>query len=109
MSVEDVPEIKASEFRTPAPADRDPFWTQGERRLLMAILEHALMDLRHPETRKEVEDWVFDPDATETDPFTLPWICLWLDSCPESFRKQAQRVLNGERIVGHNLTSFGKK
>ena len=54
-----------------------------ERRLLLAILERALLDLVGNDEREslESEDWLFSDMAPSHpyEPFSFPWICEQLD------------------------------
>ena len=60
-----------------------------ERRLLMAILERALLDYVGNDSREveEAEEWIFvdrvEPDAA---PFSFPWLCSELDLDTDSIR-----------------------
>ena len=54
-----------------------------ERRLLLAVLERAILDFVGND-RKEVEaaeEWLFDEDVPQRpfEHFSLPWICQELD------------------------------
>lgn len=55
-----------------------------ERRLLLAILERAILDYvgNDPEEVQASESWLFCKDSSISDQFTFPWICLYLDLDP---------------------------
>lgn len=53
-----------------------------ERRLLLAILERAILDYVGNDQREvdEAEQWLFgDLDAPKNDQFSFPWVCEQLD------------------------------
>jgi hypothetical protein len=52
-----------------------------ERRLLLAILERALLDYvgNDAEQVQAATEWLFSVESTVNDDFTFPWICQQLD------------------------------
>ena len=52
-----------------------------ERRLLLAVLERAILDYVGNNTQDvaAAEAWLFDAGATHMDHWTFPWICQQLD------------------------------
>ena len=55
-----------------------------ERRLLLAILERAILDFVGNDKVEVIaaESWIFDTEATIADRFSFPWICHELDLEP---------------------------
>ena len=53
-----------------------------ERRLLLAILERAILDFvgNEPREVEQAEEWLFgDLDQESNDRFSFPWVCEQLD------------------------------
>ncbi len=52
-----------------------------ERRLLLAILERAILDFVGNDLQEvhSAEAWLFDEEASISDRFSFPWICHELD------------------------------
>lgn len=57
-----------------------------ERRLLLAILERAILDYVGNDQKEvdEAEAWIFDSDTINPrkDNFSFDWVCEELDLCP---------------------------
>ena len=66
-----------------------------ERRLLMAILERALLDYVGNESREvqEAEEWIFS-DAVDftSKPFSFPWLCSELDLDTDDIREKIREM-----------------
>ena len=90
-----------------------------ERRLLLAILERAILDFVGNEPREVAgsSDWIFgdnsdDDDADNDEQFSFNWVCLQLDldagHIAEQIRQMPKR--GSHRIAPWYLTkSYGEK
>lgn len=73
-----------------------------ERRLLLAILERAILDFvgNDPVETAEAEDWIFGEleEGLSMEPFTFGWICQFLDleavEIAKTIRKMPRRGTN---------------
>lgn len=75
-----------------------PCWIQGEKKLLIGLLERAVFDCRGGSTISETDtlqarEWLFDEEATTDDEWTFPWVCLYLDIDADSFREKIKRFV----------------
>lgn len=71
------------------------FTGSPERRLILAVLERAMLDLAG-NNRKEVEEaeaWIFDaPLETPYPEFSFPWVCEQLDLDQETISEQIKAM-----------------
>lgn len=70
-----------------------PMFIQGERALLVAILERTFFDLYAERERGEAVKWLSDKSATEHDLFTFPWICTQLDFDLVKWQQKANKII----------------
>ena len=65
-----------------------------ERRLLMAILERAILDFVGNNEREilEAEEWLFDTDASPDCSFSFEWLCQQLDLDSSSIAQQVRAM-----------------
>lgn len=79
--------------------DSIPRWIHGERRLLCELLSQGVRELNYGDAnvRMEAEEWLLDPDATQEDAFSLPWICMHLDLDLEDVRRRVRGLRRGVR------------
>lgn len=74
------------------PLDENPPWIQGERRLLVEVLERAWQDLMYTDKAiaQAAAEYLLDEEATTKDLFSLPWICMYLDIDLEDVRRRVR-------------------
>jgi hypothetical protein len=73
-----------------------------ERRLLMAILERAILDFVGNNEREvqEAEDWLFDNQSSTNYTFSFEWLCEQLDLDSGSIAQQIKDMpKRGDRRV----------
>ena len=85
-----------------------------ERRLLLAILERAILDFVGNDAR-EVEgsaEWLFGDDSGNDDEFSFNWVCLQLDLDTAQIAEQIRRMpkRGSHRIAPWYITkNYGEK
>ena len=75
--------------------DRPNMTGTPERRLLLAILERALLDYVGNDEREydEATEWIFSAEPVESpSDFSFPWICSQLDLDLESVRNKIRQM-----------------
>ena len=87
MSRHNVPDL-TDFYDTIAPVDAQP-----EKRLLVAMVQRALMDYLHPKTTQRLHNdasaWIFN---ISTEPYSLLWICGYLSDDPRWLLQRIQFV-----------------
>lgn len=75
----------------------------GERALLLAMLERAIVDAAKPikgvarETRREALQWVkYSHPSDINTPFTYLWVCSHLEICPHKLREYALECIKNQ-------------
>jgi hypothetical protein len=66
-----------------------------ERRLLLAILERAILDYvgNNPREVQEAEEWLFEPDPYGSrSQFSFSWLCEQIDLDPEKVTKRVKAM-----------------
>lgn len=84
------------------------FTGSPERRLLLAILERAILDFVGNDTR-EIQgssDWMFSDDSDDDGEFSFGWVCRQLDLDPDSIAEhiRAMPKRGSHRIAPWYLT-----
>ena len=70
------------------------FTGSPERRLLLAILERAILDFVGNDSR-EIQgssDWLFGDDSEDDGEFSFGWVCRQLDLDPESIAEHIRMM-----------------
>lgn len=68
----------------------------GERRLLVAMLQQALTDLGSTNKREASLGWITDLHSTVRDKWSFVWIVEQLDLDIEEVNKYVKRIINGQ-------------
>jgi hypothetical protein len=65
-----------------------------ERRLLMGIIERAILDYvgNEPKEKLQATEWIFNDEDDENDEFTFAWVCSQLDLPTDKIRSSIAKM-----------------
>ena len=85
--------------------DPPNFTGSPERRLILAVLERAILDYvgNESEEVQQAKNWLFGEDALDTNPFSFGWVCQQLDLDPI---RVTRKIKNMPRRGGHRVAPW---